>query len=275
MINLAKYISTNIRKKFINANKISKMLISFGKNIKKIRSVHGLSQQAFADIFDLKRAALGAYEEGRSNPKLETVLKIANHFSIGIEELLTGELTVNRLLKFNERITTESEKLAKQEFEPIPCLLYKEKEHFAKNFVSGFDLNELPVIRIPNVESTNRLAFSVDDLSMTGGGIEFFPKDLIIGAETEIKNIQEGKLIIALINEEFVFRRLYFQGKKFVLKADHHGVEDLIISIDKITAIWIVEHVIHYAIHTKEIHFTNRLTHLEQSIASLQNKKTT
>ena len=43
----------------------------FGKNIKKIRSVKSLSQQAFADLFDLKRGTLGAYEEGRSEPKIE------------------------------------------------------------------------------------------------------------------------------------------------------------------------------------------------------------
>ena len=54
----------------------------FGKNIRKIRSLKSLSQQAFAELFDLKRGTLGAYEEGRSEPKLETLIKIANYFSI-------------------------------------------------------------------------------------------------------------------------------------------------------------------------------------------------
>ena len=47
----------------------------FGKNIRKIRSVKTLSQQAFAELFDLKRGTLGAYEEGRSEPKIETILQ--------------------------------------------------------------------------------------------------------------------------------------------------------------------------------------------------------
>lgn len=111
--------------------------------------MHGFSQQDFADIFELKRGTLGAYEEGRSNPKLETVLKIANHFSIGIEELLTGELTVNRLLKFNERITTDSDLINIQEFDAVPCVLSHEKERFAKNYQNGFDAENLPVIRLP------------------------------------------------------------------------------------------------------------------------------
>ena len=73
----------------------------FGKNIRKIRSLKSLSQQAFAELFELKRGTLGAYEEGRSEPKLETLIKIANYFSIPIDDLLTTELTVNNLLKFN------------------------------------------------------------------------------------------------------------------------------------------------------------------------------
>ena len=52
----------------------------FGKNIRKIRSLKSLSQQAFAELFDLKRGTLGAYEEGRSEPKLETLIKIASNF---------------------------------------------------------------------------------------------------------------------------------------------------------------------------------------------------
>ena len=72
-----------------------------GKNIRKIRATKGLSQSAFANLFDITRASVGAYEEGRAEPKTDTMLKIANHFSIPIESLLTEELTVNRLTKFN------------------------------------------------------------------------------------------------------------------------------------------------------------------------------
>ena len=51
----------------------------FGKNIRKIRNVKKLSQQAFAELFELKRGTLGAYEEERSEPRIETIIKIANH----------------------------------------------------------------------------------------------------------------------------------------------------------------------------------------------------
>jgi DNA-binding XRE family transcriptional regulator len=71
-----------------------------GSNIRKIRSVKGLSQTGFADIFNLKRANIGAYEEGRAEPKIDTVIEIANYFSIPLNDIFTKELTVNQLTHF-------------------------------------------------------------------------------------------------------------------------------------------------------------------------------
>ena len=74
---------------------------NFGKNIKKIRSIKKLSQSAFADIFNLKRASIGAYEEGRSEAKIDTVIEIAKYFSLTIEQLIVKELTVNHITHFD------------------------------------------------------------------------------------------------------------------------------------------------------------------------------
>ena len=53
-----------------------------GNNIRKIRSVKNLNQSDFADLFELKRASIGAYEEGRAEPKINTVIEIANYFGV-------------------------------------------------------------------------------------------------------------------------------------------------------------------------------------------------
>lgn len=248
------------------------MQINFGKNLKKIRSVHSLSQQVFADIFELKRGTLGAYEEGRSNPKLETVIKIANHFSIGIEELLTGELTVNRLIRFNERITTEKEAFIKTDFGGIPCVLASDKNEFITNFSTHTNFEKYPVIKLPYIESLNRIAFSVDDLSMTGGSVEFFPKDIVIGFEFNLKKIEDKSLVIVLTKDELLFRKIYIQENNLILKADHHGVPDVNITLDDVICAWKIEHVFHQAISSKSVLFENRLATLEETLAHLANK---
>lgn len=248
------------------------MQVNFGKNIKKIRSVHSLSQQVFADIFELKRGTLGAYEEGRSNPKLETVIKIANHFSIGIEELLTGELTVNRLVKFNERITTAKEAFIKNDFDGIPCVLASDKNYFITHFSTALNLEKYPVIKLPYIESLNRIAFSVDDLTMTGGSVEFFPRDIVIGFEFELKKIEDKTLVIVLTKDELLFRRIFIQENNWILKADHHGVTDVVINEEDVICVWKIEHVFHQAISTKSVLIENRLATLEETLANLSNK---
>lgn len=70
----------------------------FGTNIKKIRQVKGLSQKAFADLFDLNRGVISAYEEGRAEPKIDTLLKVAGYFSLDINDFLTKPLQVNNLV---------------------------------------------------------------------------------------------------------------------------------------------------------------------------------
>ena len=71
-----------------------------GKNIKKIRGVKKINQTDFAQLFDMSRASIGAYEEGRAEPKIETIIKISAHFRIPIDHLLKTELQVNDIINF-------------------------------------------------------------------------------------------------------------------------------------------------------------------------------
>lgn len=69
----------------------------FGTNIKKIRQVKGLSQKTFAELLDLNRGVISSYEEGRAEPKIETILKVATHFNLELDQLLTEDLHENQL----------------------------------------------------------------------------------------------------------------------------------------------------------------------------------
>ncbi|MGN0002861.1 MAG: helix-turn-helix domain-containing protein, partial [Sphingobacterium composti] len=73
-----------------------------GNNIKKLRKVKGLSQQAFAELFNLTRGNISSYEEFRAEPRIEVILQIAKYFSIPIAELLEKQLTVNEILNFED-----------------------------------------------------------------------------------------------------------------------------------------------------------------------------
>lgn len=82
-----------------------------GKNFKKLRLFKSLNQTEFADLFGVTRSAVGSYEEGRAEPKLETLMKVADHFKLKVDDLVRKELTVNQIAGFkypiDEGIKTE------------------------------------------------------------------------------------------------------------------------------------------------------------------------
>jgi len=70
------------------------------KNFKKLRLFKSLNQSEFAELFGITRSTVGSYEEGRAEPKLETLLKIADHFKLQVDDLIRSELTVNKIAHF-------------------------------------------------------------------------------------------------------------------------------------------------------------------------------
>lgn len=149
----------------------------FGNNIKKIRKTKNMSQLAFAELFDLKRPTLGAYEEGRSLPKLETVIKIAHHFGISIDKLLTEEVTVNQLSKFDDLLLmgeSSAQKKDKILFLPAEKIISYCQTPDKKTFKSSLSKIEFPFISL-----SNGIAFQLnDDLEPYKSG------DILIGKYT-------------------------------------------------------------------------------------------
>ena len=70
------------------------------KNFKKLRLFKSLNQTEFADLFGITRSTVGSYEEARAEPKLETLLKVADHFKLKVDDIIRKELTVNQIAKF-------------------------------------------------------------------------------------------------------------------------------------------------------------------------------
>ncbi len=76
------------------------MKSTLSKNIKKLRLFKTLNQEEFGALIGVKRSSIGAYEEGRAEPKLEVIVKIAKLYKLQVDDILKEELTVNQIAKF-------------------------------------------------------------------------------------------------------------------------------------------------------------------------------
>ena len=243
----------------------------FGKNIKKIRGVKGLTQQAFAELFGLKRATLAAYEEGRSNPRVETVLKIAAHFNLEMDELMKTELTVNRLLAFNDSLTTNTDPLPMQAFCQIPCLIEALEADFIRQ--GGMATRKLPTLQLPLPEAQGYIGYTLHAADMASHGKGYLPKDIIIGYELprgQWINLKPGTPALALSGSELVFRKATVHENELWLEAEMEGLDPVIWPLNGVKKIWEARHVFHWKLPTMADTLEQRLQLLENRLRDLQ-----
>ena len=60
----------------------------FSENLRLLRKGKAVSQQKVANALFISRPALSKYEEGRSEPPLEIVNRLANYYEVSIDELV-------------------------------------------------------------------------------------------------------------------------------------------------------------------------------------------
>jgi transcriptional regulator with XRE-family HTH domain len=97
-----------------------KFKILFGKNLKQLRVVKGLSQEALAEKIGIEIHNLSRIETGRSFPRLKTLIKILNvlniepielfNFTKGIEEF-DVRFSINKILDKNPQKIEDFHKL--------------------------------------------------------------------------------------------------------------------------------------------------------------------
>lgn len=245
----------------------------FGKNIKKIRGVKGLSQQAFADLFSLKRGTLGAYEEGRSEPKIDTIINVANYFSIAIDDLLTAELTVNQLLRFNDKLTLSPEELERDQFAEVPCITERTTDSYIEYYDNEAFINDLPKLHLPLNPEKDFRGFTVNNLEMTSHDKGLYPKDVVIGEKVPssvIKKLNNGTVVLCLCDEALILRRLYSTPKGIVLRADHKNLEDIKISLKDVREMWRIRYVFFRRMPELSTDFEDKLALLEMQMRELR-----
>lgn len=164
--------------------------MKFGRNIKKIRSIKKLSQTAFAEIFALKRSSIGAYEEERAEPKLETIIKIATHFNISIDNLINSTITVNELVNFN--LPGElSQKDTKKNPERLYSIALAETNQLLLKSLEQVILKSKEKITLPNLKEDN-LAILINSSSFEHIPSSIQTKDiLVIDSKYDFNNTLE------------------------------------------------------------------------------------
>ena len=66
--------------------------MNIGKSIRQIRTENNMSQEDFAEIFYVTRQTVSNWENEKSYPDLNTIVKISDRFNVSLDILLKGDM---------------------------------------------------------------------------------------------------------------------------------------------------------------------------------------
>lgn len=136
-------------------------MTKIGSNIKKIRTTKGLSQQAFSELFGLTRGNISSYEENRAEPRIETVIQIANYFNIPLNQFITRNLSIHEILKYNGDKLIEDEKLTiNRQLRQVPFINDATYVKCSYRELSFLDRDSFPKLTLPEINNNNLLALA-------------------------------------------------------------------------------------------------------------------
>lgn len=83
--------------------------MNIGENIKKARISKGLTQKQLGEILGISQSAITQFENNRSNPKYDTLQKIATALNVNVEELMGLQLVGPGLKVFQNSIKKQND----------------------------------------------------------------------------------------------------------------------------------------------------------------------
>jgi len=186
------------------------------ENIKFLRKDKGFTQQEFADKIDIKRSLVGAYEEGRADPRIANLIKMSEVFEISIDDLVETELSkmsTDQYHAFLSKGTMPKFKVLsitvdKDDQENIELIPQKAAAGYLNGYADPEYLKEQPRFQLPFLptNSTYR-AFEISGDSM----MPIKSGTIVIGSYVEhVNDIKNGKTYVLLTGSEgVVFKRVF------------------------------------------------------------------
>ena len=212
------------------------------KNIRHLRHLKGLTQEVLSEDLGVTRSRISSYEEGRSAPTIELLIKLSDYFKLPIDILLRNDLTKAKDSSFievgNQRvlfpITVDVENDNLIEVVPVKA---------SAGYLAGYDdpeyIEQLQKIKLPFLPTGKHRAFPIKGDSM----LPMKDGAFVVGRFVEERNdITNGKTYVLITqNDGLVYKRVYNQidtTNSLLLVSDNTSYKPYEIPIDEVLELW-------------------------------------
>lgn len=134
-----------------------------GKKIIKIRKDYNLTQEDFADKYSVTRQTVSSWENSKSYPDLDTLVKISDDFNISLDILLKEDKRVIEDISNSQRERKGQKKLKKVLIAMSIILLIDISYNCIYNFTKYISINHINrILRDNQFEKMNDFTFSLN-----------------------------------------------------------------------------------------------------------------
>ncbi|HFK1754564.1 MULTISPECIES: helix-turn-helix domain-containing protein [Bacillus] len=117
----------------------------FGKNIRKLRAMKGLSRKEFAQAINTPYSTVTSWENGDKVPKIERLPTIARLFNVSESRLLHHQMSDNEILEKDSSETDPIERMAQILIEKYRNVPEEHKPRIEKEILRMAQLLEIEI----------------------------------------------------------------------------------------------------------------------------------
>lgn len=179
--------------------------MTLGSNIQKIRKEAHLSQEDFAEMFHVSRQTISNWENSKSYPDLETIIKMSDSFQISLDILLKEDLIMVKTFDNEVKSTRKYARallviavvfaLLVGSFAIYSCLYFNAKGNLEENFAEQLKENHFYKNRdgYYSMNYSDEIVYSVPNQSMPGlldFSLHFHASNLYCDVELEDTTVE-------------------------------------------------------------------------------------
>jgi len=216
-------------------------MVKLNENIRFVRKQLNLTQDQFAQQLDIKRSLVGAYEEGRAEPRLELLQKMAAMARLSVDLLIGRD--ISQLKEYEKKSLNSKEVLVVTVDENNRNNIELVPQKAAAGYLNGYAdpeyIKELPRFKLPILNQGTYRAFEITGDSM----LPILPGTIVVGEWVEdIQNLKNGKSYVLVTQREgIVYKRVFNylqENGKLFLVSDNRQYAPYQIDASEVIEVW-------------------------------------
>ncbi len=212
------------------------------KNIRHLRGLKKMTQEQFAEELSVPRSRIGSYEEGRSEPPIEMLIRLSDFFRVPIDILVKNDLTRATDTSFielgNQRVLFPIvvDDANENVIEVVPVKA-------SAGYLLGYDdpeyIEQLEKIKLPFLPTGKHRAFPIKGDSM----LPLKDGSYVVARFVEdLREVRSGNTyVVVTLNNGIVYKRVQNELEDrgtLVLSSDNTVYEPFDVPVEEVLEIW-------------------------------------